>query len=221
MKDSLKNLLRQQFRVPLAYFRAIRGTLFYPDSMLLRSGWMASLQAGHPRNEDGQIIPWMNYAIVALLDERLSSDMRLFEYGSGYSTLYYAARVASVLSVEYDAAWFDDISRFAPQNVHILFRPQDVDGTYCRTITERPESRYDLVVVDGRDRANCVIQSLPHLSERGVLLLDDSERPRYQPAIDWAVSQGFKRLDFNGIKPAGFEMVRTTVLYRPDNCLDI
>jgi hypothetical protein len=221
MKESLKQLLRQQFPVPLAYFRAVRGTLFYPDSMLRRSGWMASLQAGHPRTEDGRIIPWMNYAIIALLDERLRSDMRLFEYGSGYSTLYYADRVASVLSVEYDSAWFEDISRRVPSNAHILLRPQDVDGTYCRTITERPDARYDLIVVDGRDRVNCVIQSLPHLSDRGVLLLDDSERPRYQPAMDHAASMGFKRLDFNGIKPAGFDMVRTTLFYRADNCLGI
>jgi 16S rRNA A1518/A1519 N6-dimethyltransferase RsmA/KsgA/DIM1 with predicted DNA glycosylase/AP lyase activity len=59
----------------------------------------------------------MNYNVIALLDDRLDSDMRVFEYGSGFSTLYFAERVSSVVSVEYDQQWIEKLSTNLPSNV--------------------------------------------------------------------------------------------------------
>ena len=100
------------------------------------------------------------------------------------------------------------------------FIEADVDGEYCRSI-RRSGRTYHLVLVDGRDRVNCVKQSIDQLSQEGVVLLDDSEREGYREGIEYACSRGFRRLDFEGLKPTGGKPHRTTIFYRSENCLGL
>jgi tRNA A58 N-methylase Trm61 len=171
-------------------------------------------------NQKGEPIPWMNYPIINFLEERLNSDMTLFEYGSGYSTLFYASRVKSVVSVEYDMDWFNIMQSQLPSNVNLLYQTKDIDGEYCRKINFDGD-RYDVVIVDGRDRVNCVKQSIQALTERGVILIDDSQRERYTEAIVFATEHGFKALSMEGLKPTGSKKDRTTILYKEGNCFGI
>jgi hypothetical protein len=190
------------------------------DSYLYSSGWMASLERGYPCKSDGTEVPWMNYCVVSFLEQRLKSDFHLFEYGSGFSTLFFSRLVASVTSIEHDRAWFEKVSARLPTNVELVLRAEDDDGEYCRTI-HAADRHYDVVIVDGRDRVNCIKQSLGRLASRGVLLLDDSQRAQYAPGIALARSEGYLTLDFEGLKPISSEIGRTTVMYRRDNCFDI
>ena len=97
---------------------------------------------------------------------------------------------------------------------------EDNDGNYCRVVRSSG-TEYDMIIVDGRDRLNCVRQSLQALSEKGVIILDDSHRKRYQVCIKEVKKSGFLALDFEGLKPTGNEIDRTTVFYRRNNCLNI
>jgi len=162
----------------------------------------------------------MNYSIIRLLEERLRGDMTLFEFGSGYSTQFYAEKVGKVTAVEHDAAWYEITRRHLPPNVELVLRSSDADGPYCRTITQAA-LLFDVVIVDGIDRVNCVHQSLPFLAKRGVLLLDDSERSEYDAARVQAKAAGFRSLSFEGLKPNGNELSCTTLFYRDQNCFGI
>ena len=162
----------------------------------------------------------MNYAVVAFLERRLNKTLSVFEYGSGYSTLFYARYARSVISVEYDQAWYASIGPRLPPNASLLLVPNDVDGDYCRTIA-RNGDYFDVVVVDGRDRVNCVKQSMQALSSRGVIVLDDSERAKYAPAISYAQENGYLTVDFDGLKPTASSWCRSTILYRRENCLGL
>lgn len=190
------------------------------DSFLYSTGWMKSLDLSEPVDTDGNRVPWMNYAVVRLLKDRLTGDLDLFEYGSGYSTAFFAQRVRSVISVEHDESWYRQMKGSLPPNVELIYQTHDYDGEYCRLIASAGRS-YDVVVVDGRDRVNCIKQGIPALSEKGVLLLDDSEREQYRVGIDWAKASGFRALDFESMKPRGRVIHRATVLYREGNCLGI
>lgn len=95
-----------------------------------------------------------------------------------------------------------------------------MDGEYCRVIKETDE-KYDIVIVDGADRVNCVKQSIGCLSENGVLILDDSSRERYQAAFNYIKDMGFRVLDFEGLKPTKFDTSRSSIIYKDDNCLYI
>lgn len=207
---------------PVAYLRykAYQLLIADEDSYLYRTGWMRSLADGRPSSRRGQPVPWMNYPVVDLLAGRLTRDCRVFEYGSGYSTAYYASLVGSVDSVEYDQAWRDIVSRTLPDNARVAYVPKDVDGKYCRSVADCG-GEFDLVVVDGWDRVNCVRCSLDRLSTRGVVVLDDSDRDGYVEAFELMKSRGFRSLSLSGLKPTGVGREHTTIFYRDGNCLGL
>ena len=216
MNTTLKHSLTRRFpKLSACYTLLAKG-----DSYLHSTGWIESKRRGYPCRPDGSELPWMNYAVVAFLERRLNKTLSVFEYGSGYSTLFYARRVRNVISVEYDQAWIASIGPRLPPNASVLFVPDDVDGDYCRAIARSGDS-FDVVVVDGKDRENCVKQSMQALSSRGVIVLDDSERAKYASAISHAQQNGFLSVDFEGLKPTDSSWCRSTILYRRENCLGL
>jgi hypothetical protein len=220
MSSFIKRAIQSRFPVAALRYRAYKMLIRNPNSYLHLSGWMRSLEAKKPMDCRGNPIPWMNFPVVSILQERLTKDLNLFEFGSGYSTLFYAKKVRAVISVEYDEKWLNIIKPQVPENVNIIFKREDVDGDYCRAIGETGE-QYDVVIVDGRDRVNCLKQSMSALSSKGVILLDDSQRDRYQEGIVFVKSKGFKALNLEGLKATGTEVDRTTIFYRQGNCFDI
>lgn len=216
MNTTLKHSLTRRFpKLSACYTLLAKG-----DSYLHSTGWIESKRRGYPCRPDGSELPWMNYAVIAFLERRLNKTLSVFEYGSGYSTLFYARRVRNVISVEYDQAWIASIGPRLPPNASVLFVPDDVDGDYCRAIARSGDS-FDVVVVDGKDRENCVKQSMQALSSRGVIVLDDSQRAKYAPAIAYAQENGYLTVDFEGLKPTESSWFRSTILYRRENCLGL
>jgi precorrin-6B methylase 2 len=221
LKKIMEKALKAIFAEYEPYKAAINRLIRNKNSYLYTSGWMESRKRGYPCNTDGQEIPWMNFPIIDFLEERLSPQMTLFEYGSGYSTLFYARHVYSVTSVEYDESWYNLIRERIPENAELIYQAKDIDGDYCRTICNTNEM-YDIVVIDGRDRVNCIKQSINKLRGEGVILLDDSSRERYQKGIDFMKQNNFRTLTFRGLKPIGNGAEhQTTIFYRDNNCLGL
>jgi predicted O-methyltransferase YrrM len=54
---------------------------------------------------------------------------------------------------------------------------------YVSTIN-RQEGQFDLIVIDGRARIACLEASQSRLSDRGIILFDNSDRAEYRRAID-------------------------------------
>jgi len=190
------------------------------NSYLILTGWHESLKRGYPCNIDGAEYPWMNYSIISFLEQRLNKNLSVFEYGSGYSTFFFSRHAKNVTSLEHDIEWYNMIKRKMPNNVKLIFKMKDYNGNYCRSINLNDE-KYDLVVIDGRDRVNSLKQAVEKLTERGVIILDDSNRESYSEAIIYAKNKGFLTLDLEGLKPAGYKIDRTTIIYRNKNCLNI
>ena len=201
-------------------YKAIKKLVFKDDSFLYESGWMESIKRGYPCNADGEPLPWMNYAIIAILEERLKSNMNLFEYGSGYSTMFYAKRVKEVTSVEYNQYWFEKIQDMVPENVKVIFQSKDVDGEYCRCVN-RESSEYDVIIVDGRDRVNCIKQAIQSTSEDGVIILDNSERDKYREGVEFAHSKNFKSIELKGVAPGNRHLYGAIIFYRENNCFNL
>ena len=217
IKNVIKRLITKKLHLRLMAYNSL---ISNPNSYLYSTGWIQSLGVRKPIDKDGSPIPWMNFAVVKLLEDRLTDNLNIFEFGSGYSTYFYARKVLAVTSVEYDEDWFQLIKSDLPENVNLIYKAKDVDGDYCRIIGTANE-QYDVVIVDGRDRVNCVKQSISALSAKGIILLDDSQRERYKEGIEFAIGLGFRALDIEGLKATDVIMNRSTILYRNDNCLGI
>lgn len=216
----VKRILKKAFPKHVLYYRAYVELIKNETSYLYLTGWMRSLDENKPVDKDGNYIPWMNYPVIKFLQNRLKSDFHLFEFGSGYSTSFYAGLVQTVTSVEYDESWLAVVKKNKPKNVELIYKKNDIDGEYCRVIKSTGR-KYDVVVIDGRDRVNCIKQSIEALSDRGVILFDDSQRERYLGGINYAIEKGFRSIRIDGLKPTRNKIDGTTIFYRPNNCFDI
>ncbi|PZS10133.1 MAG: FkbM family methyltransferase, partial [Chloroflexi bacterium] len=68
--------------------------------MYRKVGWQRSVRTGLPVGPDGEAIPWFSYPALAWLDAVVTGSERVFEFGSGNSTVWFSRRVAEVVSVE-------------------------------------------------------------------------------------------------------------------------
>jgi protein-L-isoaspartate O-methyltransferase len=57
----------------------------------------------------------MPFQAANWLHHYLNRNMKVFEYGSGGSTIFFAERVAEVFSVEHDSKWHAQVSRALAQ----------------------------------------------------------------------------------------------------------
>ena len=173
-----------------------------------------------PIDKDSNPIPWVTYSFIDFISERLNTNMDIFEYGSGNSTLWYAKKVSSVTSVEHDKKWFEKIKNSMPQNVNLNYQ-ELVYGERYSAFSTKIEKKFDIVIVDGRDRVNCVKNAIDSIKENGIIILDDSERMAYSEGVNFLLNNNFSKLDFWGISPGLFYKKNTTIFYRKDNCLNI
>ena len=67
--------------------------------------WLKSIAFSRGPLEDGW--PWMPFIGIAMLEDRLSNLSKVFEYGAGGSSIFFADRVGELVSVEHDSVWFE------------------------------------------------------------------------------------------------------------------
>ncbi len=219
-KKPIRSFLRPLFPW-VAVNAKMLGLMYSRRSALRKWGYVESTRTKTPRRRDGSPIPWMNYQVIALLEERLKPDLKLFEFGSGYSTSFYAARVAHVTSIEKDPEWYAIVKNTLPANVELVLF-DGAGGTPYSQAASRQGGKVDVMVIDADDRIECLMAAPPSLTERGVILLDDAQRDEYREGIARFIAEsGFRKLDFEGLKPGAIGAYRTTVFYRDRNCLGI
>lgn len=187
---------------------------------LVQDGWVRSYVQGQSVDREGKPIPWITYSALDFLAERLPSVENLFEYGSGNSTHWWAARSTYVRSVEHDAEWFKKVKKEVPANVELLYRELDNGGSYENAILV-DKRLYDVIVIDGRHRNKCMVASEKRIKPNGILLLDNSDRPDYQTGMQYLSKCGFRKLPFSGLCPIVNFKSQTSVFYRPHNILGI
>jgi hypothetical protein len=160
-------------------------------------------------------VPWYSYPAILWLDGRLPATARVFEYGAGNSTRWFAARSAVVAAVDHDRAWVDRISPTLPSNASVSWRawsPTDLDA-YVTSIDDF-DPPYDVVVVDGVARTAALRLALERVRPDGIVILDNADRPSLAGGLAHASETGFLRIDFSGPVPGSGRFGTTTILGR-------
>ena len=96
----MKKIIETLFPQLALHYKAYKRLIKNERSYLYLSGWMKSIKESSLIDKNGRQIPWMNYCVIQFLKHKLKKDFILFEFGSGYSTRFYADRVSAVISVE-------------------------------------------------------------------------------------------------------------------------
>ncbi|WP_443936925.1 FkbM family methyltransferase [Pedobacter sp. MW01-1-1] len=183
-------------------------------------GWFTAFDNKQALDAKGETLPWVTYSFIDFIKDRINTSQNIFEYGSGSSTIFYANRAASVTSVEHDKEWYEKVKSTKPKNAELIFCALQKDGEYAQKATLL-NKKFEIIIIDGRDRVNCCKYSVNALTENGVIVLDDSERDVYYEAKFLLKQQGFKEISFTGISPGLFYEKATSVYYKANNCLGI
>jgi len=183
-------------------------------------GWFRSVREGASIDANGDSIPWFTYPTIEFLSRRIHSEMSVFEYGCGESTLWWANRVKRVVSCEHDESWYRTISLKKVHNIEIKCIPLEYGGAYCREVANYT-SAFDIIIIDGRDRVNCVRNALNALKPSGIIIWDNSDRDEYRVGYHFLFENNFKKIEFTGMTPIVNYKSETGVFYRKGNCLGI
>jgi SAM-dependent methyltransferase len=153
-------------------------------------------------------VPWWTYPAIDIVEAHLASldgKARVFEYGSGASTVWLGRRAAEVISVEHHPGFAGVMRKVLAEagleNTTRLLEVPPVEGSrapvigserkgedgrdYVDYVTsiEQVEGEFDLVVVDGRARVACLDAAVRRLAPGALVLFDDSQRPRYHAGM--------------------------------------
>ncbi len=200
----------------------INKVLLSNESFILSSGLWNSIKNNMPIDELGKPLPWICYPMISFLKERLRKDMVLFEYGSGFSTLFFADYVSKIYSVEYDEVWYEKMIQLSREvsNIHVIYNA--IDNDYAEVILKTGEKNFDVIFVDGRKRVQCCMFSINFLKDDGIIILDDSEREKYNDAFIFLKQQGYSFISLRGMKPSDCKETQSTIFYkRGNNCFNI
>lgn len=187
-----------------------------PYTMRHALAWKKSFtRAGSPLASRMPIIP---YRAIDWFDNYLTNDMKLYEFGSGGSTLFFADRAGEVASAEHHTGWYGAVAEHLEngenKNAKVqLFAPIPSENPritakeskgldfyeYVHSIDKYPDKYFDVVFVDGRARMDCLRIGLPKVKDNGYLILDNSERDRYQVARE--EFKQYPRVDWIGLGP--------------------
>lgn len=190
------------------------------EGYLKDSGWINSFKSQLPVNSQNEPLPWVTLPFIDFIEPKLTKKFTLFEFGSGNSTLYYSRFVNKVFALEHDRNWYNKYNTIHPENATLFYQDLKVDEEYCR-FAKNSGNKYDIIIVDGRDRVNCILNSIEALNEGGILILDDSERLEYKRGIEFLELLAFKKIDFWGLAPGLKYKKCTTLFYKAGNCLGI
>ena len=116
---------------------------------------------------------------------------RILEFGSGAATVFLLRRGATVVTVEADDSRARAIEEVATRR-GVAEKLTIVPGDRAyRDVVEELESDapFDILLIDGRERADCLRQVLHLVKSDGSVILDDPRPQRYWPAFrllaDW------------------------------------
>jgi len=120
--------------------------------------------------ESGLIMPWYTLPCLHWLKTMDISRWSIFEYGSGYSTIWFRLNCDKLISVDSDERWAKAMSSYyVPQTMPYIESPL------------ASKRIYDCLVIDGVHREACVQVSKETIKSNGYLIIDNWGQEDFPP----------------------------------------
>lgn len=143
--------------------------------------------------------PWMSFHEINLIESAMLAQdkkhLQVLEWGCGGSTSYFPEFLQKHgidchwVSIEHNREWYEKVSRELADRKNIEIHWFEAEGERQELSDEMMQdyinfpatldTRFDIVIVDGRKRQACLKQATKLLSEDGAVFLHDALRPRY------------------------------------------
>jgi precorrin-6B methylase 2 len=175
---------------PTPYHRSrihtLRGTTMSPRE------WLdVPVQVGRRLAKRSTSAPWLSRSAIRNLERILRPGSRMVEVGAGSSTLWFAERVAELVSYEATTSWTERVR--GQLDAAGVTNARVEAGSYeeiADAVRGLEDEAYDIVFVDDGDdagpgpgRVDFVDLGRAKVKPGGYLVLDNSDRPFYR-AVD-------------------------------------
>lgn len=162
-----------------------------------------------PVDGNGDPLPWFTYPAIEYIQQLDLSDLVVFEWGSGNSSLFFADRVKQITSVESDRDWFETISKKKKDNQTLVYVEE---GDSYPAYISKTKDLYDIIIIDGKLRASCAEEAIKHIKPDGLIILDNSDR---HPDISSRLREkDLIQVDMHGLGPVNNYTWTTTFFFR-------
>src|SRR5574343_116787 len=147
--------------------------------------------------EKDEILPWLNDKTIEFLKSFLTKEMKVFEFGAGRSTIFFANLAGQIISVESRAQWVDYVKSFNLSNSIVIVEQKQ----FASAINQFHDNIFDLILIDSNDRVNCLKNSFNKITKNGVILVDNCESEKLCAAVlDFASQNNFNPLILKGFR---------------------
>jgi hypothetical protein len=182
-------------------------------SLLFKYGWLRAWWKGRSVDAAGNPLPWITYPAIDFLSQFDFADASVFEWGSGFSTLWWSKRCKQIASVESNPPWVPYIKRLLPASVELIVTPLDADAE-IRALLEHHSVENDVFVIDnnGPFRWRCAEVASANLAKGGIIILDNSDQ--CQRACETLRHAGLVQIDFTGFAPGAGYAQTTSIFFR-------
>ncbi|MBU1046185.1 class I SAM-dependent methyltransferase [Patescibacteria group bacterium] len=148
-----------------------------------------------------EIKPFMKKGEIKVIEKQLlllgnqNKKINILEWGSGGSTVYFSKFLIdnnidySWLSIEYNRKWYEKVINFAKglNNTKVVLfdvgnnnlRQKNIEMTEYVNYPKTLNKKFDFILVDGRKRRRCLLESKELLEPNGVVFLHDAQRKYY------------------------------------------
>lgn len=148
-----------------------------------------------------EAVPCLTACAIRLFNTLIDDNSDVFEFGSGGSSLWLAARVRSLISVEDSPEWHAvTVAKLAAQGT-----PTEVRLVHTAQIPDAiaTEGMFDLVFVDCMtqpERHRSILTGAAHVKPDGWLVADDYNFPKVRAAVEKLRARGWAVEVVSGIK---------------------
>lgn len=137
---------------------------------------MTEIEGWQTLDDNGVKMPWYTRSCLAWLDKLDLKDKRVWEYGCGYSSLWFRSRGAIVGGVDSNKDWAK-LSDAYYTEVKIDYLQCNLRG-----------GKFDIVVIDGDFRDECTQYALNRTKKGGHIIIDNWKQASADLA-EWPITE--------------------------------
>ena len=180
---------------------------FLVDKLRNEFGFLESSRSSIPVDGYGNVMPLYSYPCYEYIRSMDWKNANIFEFGCGYSSIWWDNVDANVYGVDSNDEWINKIQSSVSGHLNIELAN---DGEEYTTSIYRHNLKYDVIVIDGMYRYDCVEPSLDCLANDGMVILDNSEwHTNTKELLD---NSDLMPVHFHGMKPIHVD-IETTSCY--------
>ena len=139
-------------------------------------------------------LPWWSLSAIREMEKHLNHTHRIFEWGSGGSTVFLTKRCKELTTIEHAADWFEEVEAILKEQeiTNSLLHLHEINLENEKAFLASPyanalQSTHDIIIIDGEDhfgpestwsaRESCFYLAEDWVSkDGGLIIVDDSWR---------------------------------------------